>query len=82
MSYRQRTLFYRKQENLKDVRIELDLTKRQCGILKDAIDLIKEHPDLDYAYADVNCRLQVIFKDGSSKFFVGSDNLKSLIKNL
>ena len=38
MSYRQRTLFYRKQENLKDVQIELDLTKRQYGILKDAID--------------------------------------------
>ena len=75
-------MFYRKQENLKDVRIELDLAKRQWGILKDAIDLIKEHPDLDCAYADVNCRLQVIFKGGSSKYFVDSDNLKSLIKNL
>ena len=32
--------------------------------LKDAIDLAKEHPDLDYVYVDVNCRL----KDGTSIF--------------
>ena len=67
---------------MKDVWIELDLTKSQYGILKDAIDSIKEHLDLDYAYADVNCRLKVIFKDGSSKFFIDIDSLKSLIKNL
>ena len=62
MSFRHRTMFYRNRKRLKDVRIKLDLTKRRYRILKDAIDLGEEHPDLDYVYADVICRLKVVFK--------------------
>ena len=49
--------------------------------LKDAIDLAKEHPDLNYVYADVNCRFKVVFKDGSSNCFNDIDDLKSIINN-
>ena len=76
-----RSMFYRNRKRLKDVRIKLDLTKRRYKILKDAIDLAKEHPDLNYVYADVNCRLKVVFKDGSSNFFNDIDDLKSIINN-
>ena len=81
MSFRHRTMFYRNRKRLKDVRIKLDLTKRRYKILKDAIDLAKEHPDLNYVYADVNCRLKVVFKDGSSNFFNDIDDLKSIRNN-
>ena len=81
MSCRHRTMFYRNRKRLKDVRIKLDLTKRRYKILKDAIDLAKEHPDLNYVYAGVNCRLKVVFKDGSSNFFNDIDDLKSIINN-
>ena len=81
MSFRHRTMFYQIRKRLKDVRIKLDLTKRRYKILKDAIDLAKEHPDLNYFYADVNCRLKVVFKDGSSYFFSDIDDLKSIINN-
>ena len=81
MSFRHRTMFYRNRKRLKDVRIKLDLTKRRYRILKDAIDLTKEHPDLDYVFADVNCRLKVVFKDDTSNFFNDIDNLKSMINN-
>ena len=81
MSFRHRTMFYRNRKRLKDVRIKLHLAKRRYRILKDPIDLAKEHPDLDYVFADVNCRLKVIFKDGTSSFFNGIDNLKSMINN-
>ena len=74
-------MFYRNRKRLNDVRIKLDLTKRRYKILKDAIDLAKEHPDLNYVYADVNCRLKVVFKDGSSNFFNDIDDLKSIINN-
>ena len=79
MSFRHRTMFYRNRKRRKDVRIKLHLAKRRYRILKDPIDLAKEHPDLDYVFADVNCRLKVIFKDGTSSFFNGIDNLKSMI---
>ena len=81
MSSRHRTNFSRNRKRLKDVRIKLDLTKRRYRILKDAIDLGKEHPDLDYVYADVNRRLKVAFKDGTSNFLNHIDNLKSMINN-
>ena len=81
MSFRHRTMFYRNRKRLKDVRIKLDLAKRRYRILKDAIDLAKEHPDLDYVFSDVNCRLKVVFKDGTSNLFNDIDNLKSMINN-
>ena len=81
MSFRHRTMFYRNRKRLKDVRIKLNLTKCRYRILKDAIDLAKEHPDLDYVFADVNCRLKIVFKDGTSNFFNNIDNLKSMINN-
>ena len=48
-------------------------------ILKDAIDLAKEHPYLAYVFADVTCCLKIVFKDGTSNFFNKIDNLKSMI---
>ena len=57
------------------------MTKREYGILKDAIDLAKEHPDLDYVFADLNCPLKVVFKDGTPNFFDDIDNLKSITNN-
>ena len=70
-----------RHERIKDIRIKLDLTKRRYRVLKDPIDLAKEHPDLDYVYVYVNCRRKVVFKDGTSKFFNDIDNLKSMINN-
>ena len=79
MSFNHRTMFYQNRKLLKDVRIKLDLTK--YGILKGVIDLAKEHPDLDNVFADINCPLKVVFKDGKSNFFNGINNLKSVINN-
>ena len=81
MNFRHRTMFYRNMKRLKDVRIKLNLTMRKYGILKDAIDLVKEHPDLDYVFADANCRLKVVFKDGTCNFFNDIDNLRVMINN-
>ena len=81
MSFRHQTMFYINRKRLKDVHIKLDLTKSRYGILKDAVDLAKEHPVLDYFFADVNCRLKVVFRDDTSDFFDGNDNLKLMINN-
>ena len=82
--FRHRTMFYRNRKRPKDVRIKLDLTRRRYGgILKyvNAIDLAKEHPDLDYVFAYVNCRFKIVFKDRTSNLFNDIDNLKSMINN-
>ena len=71
-------MFYQNRKHLKGAHITLDLKKLGYGILKDAIDLEKKLPDLDYVYADVNCCLKVIFKDGTSNFFNDIENLQSI----
>ena len=81
MNFRYQTMFYGNRKRLKDVRIKLDLTKCRFRILKDAIDQAKEHPDLDYVFADINCCLKVGFTDGTSNFFNDIDNLKSMIND-
>ena len=75
MNFRHRTMFYKNKKRFKDVRIKLDFTKRRYRILKDAIDLPKEHPDLDYVFADFNSHLKVVFKHGDI------DHLNSMINN-
>ena len=71
-------MFYINRKRLKDVRIKLDLTKRRYGILKDAVDLAKEHPDLDYLLI---AALRLFSNDGTSNFSNDIDNLKSIINN-
>ena len=81
MGFRDGVVFHRNRKSLKDVNTKFDLTERRYGILKDAIDLAKEHPDLEYVFADANCRLKVVFKDGTTNSFNDIDNLNSVINN-
>ena len=53
-------MFYRNTKLLKDVRIKLNLAERRYGILRDAIDLAKEDPDLAFSFEDVHYHLKVV----------------------
>ena len=53
-------MFYRNTKLLKDVRIKLNLAERWYGILRDAIDLAREDPDLAFIFEDVHCHLKVV----------------------
>ena len=74
-------MFYQNRKRLKGAHITLDLKKLRYEILKDAIDLEKKLPDFEYVYADVDCRLRVVFKDGTFNFFNDIENLKSIINH-
>ena len=63
---------------MKDVRVKLDLTKKRYNILKRSI--ADEKQDVIYVFADVNCRLTVVFKDGTSEFFKDISELNELIE--
>ena len=80
VSFKHRTLFYRKRASLKNVRVKIDLTKRRYEVLQKAINLVSGNIDVDYVFTDVNCRLKVVFKDKRSSFFNDIDDLKKLHK--
>ena len=65
---------------MKDVRVKLDLTKKRYNILKSARSIADEKQDVNYVFADINCRLKVVFKDGTSEFFKDVSELNDLIE--
>ena len=71
---------YRNRDILKDVRVKLDLTKKRYNILKSARSIADEKQDVNYVFADINCRLKVVFKDGTSEFFKDISELNELIE--
>ena len=81
VSFKHRTLFYRKRPSFKNVTVKIDLTKRRYEVLKKAINLVNGNNDVDYVITDVNCRLKVVFKDKRSSFFNDIDDLKKLLED-
>ena len=79
-SFKHRKLIYRNRNILKDVRVKLDLTKKRYNILRIARSIADEKQDVKYVFADINCRLKAVFKDGTSEFFKDISELNELIK--
>ena len=79
-SFRHRTLFYRNRNKLKVVRIKLDLIKNRCHVLRSTRSIANENQDINYVFADINCRLKVVFKNGTSDFFKDIIELNELIE--
>ena len=55
VSFKHRTLFYRKRASLKNVRVKIDLTKRRYEVFKKVVTLVNGDNDVDYVFTDVNC---------------------------
>ena len=78
-TWRHRTEVFRARKKLKDYTIYLDLTRERLSLLKEARKYIEGNSSCEYAFADVNCRLSLRFKDGSLKYFSDLEALKSLL---
>ena len=81
-TFRHRTKLYYQRKAIQDrfgVAIRLDLTGQRHNTLKQARELVKGMADVNYVYADINCRLKVKFVDGRDLFFKDLDKLKSIL---
>ena len=65
---------------MKDVSVKLDLTKKRHNILKSARSIADEKQDVKYVFADVNCRLKVVFNEGTFEFLKDISELNELIE--
>ena len=57
----------------------VDLTRSRYLLLKAAKGIIKDNPDINYVYADINCSVGIKFKNGSDKYFNSLNELHSLL---
>ena len=80
-TFRHRAMFYRSGANLKsNVKLKLDLTENRYKTFTKAIETVKSYDNVNYVMVDLNCRLKVVLKDGSSKFFTEIMSLKEILE--
>ena len=57
----------KKKPGLNFFSVSVDVARRRY-ILKTAKGIIKDNPDINYVYADIDCSLGIKFKNGSFKY--------------
>ena len=58
--------------------VSVDLTRRCYLLSKTTKGLIKDNPNISYAFADINCSLDIKFKNGLFKYSNSLNELHSL----
>ena len=67
-TFTNRTLLYENRKNIKSgARIRLDLTKDRYNFLVSSRKRANNCPEVNYVYANINCRLKVKLADESHK---------------
>ena len=75
--FHHRTMFFRKRKELKnEVKVHLDLTKARLDLLIKASKYVKNLSNVDFVYADINCRLKIHFSNNNESLF---DSMEDLI---
>ena len=59
---------------------QVDLTKKRCTIFKSTRSIADEKQDVNIVFADINCKLKVVFEDGTSKFFKDISELNESVE--
>ena len=76
-----RTKIYqsRPKEREAEVKFYPDLTKRRLDLKKLATEYVKDFPNVDFVFTDINCNLVVRFKNGQLKYFNSVDELHRIM---
>ena len=81
-TFRHRTLLYANSKNITSgARIRLDLTEDRYNLLVWARKRVNNCPEVNYVYADINCRLKVKLADESHKFFESMEELNGILSH-
>ena len=82
-TFRHKTLFYKNRKKIKSgARIRLDLTKDRYNLLVSARERVNNCPEMNYVYADINCRLKVNLADERHKFFESMEELNGILSSV
>ena len=84
-SFRDRTVFYRARKEIKkksNYGSSVDLTFDRLAILREARKVVESVEGINFAYADINCNLRVLTKNGKHLSFNSITDLYAIIENL
>ena len=75
-------MLYANSKNITSgARIRLDLTEDRYNLLVWARKRVNNCPEVNYVYADINCRLKVKLADESHKFFESMEELNGILSH-
>ena len=57
------------------------IIKKEVQCFEESRSVADEKQDVNYVFADINCRLKVVFKDVTSEFVKDISELNELIEN-
>ena len=83
-SWKERTAVYRARKELKgkNTSIQLDLTSWRARLLSDGKARVKDIPEIEFVFVDINCRMGLKVKVGGLKFFSDLEELETLIREI
>ena len=70
------------KKNFKSLKIRLDLAQRRASLLSKAISVVKDNPKVDFAFANINCRLAIRLEDGNLRYFNSEKDLIAAIQSI
>ena len=77
-----RTEVYKERKKLKSLKIRLDLTPRRASLLSKAVSVIEDNPTVEFAFANINCRLAIKLSDGNVRYFNSEEDLMARIPSI
>ena len=77
-----RTQVYKGRKALNDRKIFIDLTKRRFSLLKKANEKVKDIPNIDFVFSDINCSLCAKLNNGDFRYFNSESELDSIISSI
>ena len=80
-SFKPRVQVYRARKKLKNQKIGLDLTPRRKDLLSYAQIQVKSKTNVEFAFADINCRVGLKLKEGGFKFFNTRDEFHNVVND-
>ena len=78
-SFRARVQVYKARKKLQHQKIGLDLTQRRKELLSYAQTCAKTNPNIEFAFADINCRIGLKLKQGGFKFINTKDEFHNVL---
>ena len=78
-SFHARKQIYRARKKLQNKKIGLDLTKQRKNLLHYAQMCVITNPNVEFAFADINCRIGLKLKKGGFTFFITKDKLQNVL---
>ncbi len=82
-AWNHRTAVYRRRKKTKDHNVVLlDLIAKRAKLLGFAREAVKSNKNIDFSFADINCRIELKMAEGNFKFFRNEDDLKTILNGM